>query len=843
MAKDVTFILKAKDEASSVVDKFRHNAVQSVDGVSAALTTVGKGFTGFIGAWGALGAAVAGGAAFKEIVSETIAWAGESVKLSKALGITTQSASVLNVALGDVYLTHEDMLAANSRLTKTLGNNEDAFKKLGVATRDQDKNYRSSVDIMADVNAKLLQIKAGTDRNIAGTSIYGKGWQEVSSILKLTPAVMEEARIKAEKLHLIVGPEGVEKMKKYKAMMNDIEDVHKSMVVQMGNELLPILTQIGVQIGEIGVAASPVIAQWLQFLSHPIDFTASQAKLFGQSAEEKSFDAFVKNRKEKGHMSVAEHEQELAERFKKDEEANKAEIALMDKKLAVQKAHGDQVTALLKSEADFKLTTLKSGYEQGLSATETYYAEELKITLSAAQRKIDAARSYLEEEKKVLEATRSKMGKDSPEYQTALLQHEKALGDVQSAQLEYRKTVLDLQSKSVEALRKENAGYDEQANKLLESEGRYVEAEYAKQAASRKSIEYLRMEAAVVLGNSSARAALFATWKQESADLVTAKDKEIDSLKDYEKAMKSINDETMKLLGTYVEETAEAKMLREEKERLEPLERRLTLAKINGGAIAVDRLNKEIEAVKELNALKQAELVAEQRIAAFKQSLIDASRVNSGEVVGWNGNTPILANGGTAFVNGVSAGSESGIGLYSSPQKKYDATDWRADPFFNKSAFYANGTNYVPNDGFAYLHEGEAVIPKNINEAIGTPKQASDGSWWVGGQQIILDENGYFHNAEGYGKVMRNSLSVLPWDYNSRLTDQQLIAGKSSSEMQGASRRLQEIAAQGSGNVSVTFGDIQITVNGGGNATEIGREVTRQLYTQFQTMNRRLRMA
>ena len=33
-----------------------------------------------------------------------------------------------------------------------------------------------------------------------------------------------------------------------------------------------------------------------------------------------------------------------------------------------------------------------------------------------------------------------------------------------------------------------------------------------------------------------------------------------------------------------------------------------------------------------------------------------------------------------------------------------------------KTAAYAAGTNYVPNDGLAYLHQGEAVIPKKYNQ-------------------------------------------------------------------------------------------------------------------------------
>lgn len=34
----------------------------------------------------------------------------------------------------------------------------------------------------------------------------------------------------------------------------------------------------------------------------------------------------------------------------------------------------------------------------------------------------------------------------------------------------------------------------------------------------------------------------------------------------------------------------------------------------------------------------------------------------------------------------------------------------------NRMASYAVGTNYVPNDGLAYLHQGEAVIPKKYNQ-------------------------------------------------------------------------------------------------------------------------------
>lgn len=39
-------------------------------------------------------------------------------------------------------------------------------------------------------------------------------------------------------------------------------------------------------------------------------------------------------------------------------------------------------------------------------------------------------------------------------------------------------------------------------------------------------------------------------------------------------------------------------------------------------------------------------------------------------------------------------------------------------------AAYATGTNYVPNDGLAYLHKGEAVIPAKYNESFGVQGKA-----------------------------------------------------------------------------------------------------------------------
>jgi len=207
-------------------------------------------------------AGVVGGAAFlKSTVEETKNWTVEAMKLSKTLGITTESASVLNLAIGDIYGTMDEFLPVVAKITKTLNADEDAFKRLGVVTRDTNGHLRPTTEIIAEVNTKLAAMKAGTDRNIASAQIYGKGWMDVQRYLGLTTAVMDEAQAKAEKLNLIVGADAVKATKEYRASVNDLEDTIKGLKIRVGTELMPVLTALNNDLAENGPQAVSTLSK------------------------------------------------------------------------------------------------------------------------------------------------------------------------------------------------------------------------------------------------------------------------------------------------------------------------------------------------------------------------------------------------------------------------------------------------------------------------------------------------------------------------------------------------------------------------------------------------------
>jgi len=233
---------------SNMTGQFR-SSIDGMKGQLASLQEVGAGVQRvFLG----VTAVLAGGAVFTNAVRETERFIFSNIELARRLGISAEEAGSLNVALGDAFVDTGKFEQAQAMLARQLSTNEERFRALGVSTRDQNGNFRNAVDLMLDVNKRLLEFREGTDRNIEGIKIYGRSWMEIQDVLKVTPQSIEAARQKMEALGLTITQQGVQSTMAYKSALNDVGDVGLALKNVIGQALMPILANLGNWFAETG---------------------------------------------------------------------------------------------------------------------------------------------------------------------------------------------------------------------------------------------------------------------------------------------------------------------------------------------------------------------------------------------------------------------------------------------------------------------------------------------------------------------------------------------------------------------------------------------------------------
>ena len=121
--KKIDYELNANDTGFRRVLK---QGADQVDALTGKMSGIGGVMDKVNVAFAAMAAVLAGGAVFKAGIEETLKMTGESIKLAKALGSTTQETGALNVALGDIYSDADTFTSALSKLTKQVRTNEGA---------------------------------------------------------------------------------------------------------------------------------------------------------------------------------------------------------------------------------------------------------------------------------------------------------------------------------------------------------------------------------------------------------------------------------------------------------------------------------------------------------------------------------------------------------------------------------------------------------------------------------------------------------------------------------------------------------------------------------------------
>jgi hypothetical protein len=247
-------------QANSAVKTQTDEMKSSLDGLAGGFGQLKTALIGF-------SVILGGGSLFAGGVAAAKEMSGEAVSLSKALGISSEEASKLNVAIKSVGISADTYAGVNMRLTRQLKSNEEGLKAMGVVTRDANGDLLNGQAIMSSAVEALKGYKEGTDRNLAAQALFGRGAAEATALMKLNNEVMENAKVKAEELGLVIGPQQAGEMKVYKEAMEQVGLVMDGIQNAIGRALIPVLTELAEMFASTGPARVKVMAVVMENLA------------------------------------------------------------------------------------------------------------------------------------------------------------------------------------------------------------------------------------------------------------------------------------------------------------------------------------------------------------------------------------------------------------------------------------------------------------------------------------------------------------------------------------------------------------------------------------------------
>jgi hypothetical protein len=573
LSADIARFQSDMGKASKQAQETAVSMTEAFEGVQGVIEKIGTGIAG-----------VAAGAAFKELVSSAENWNLEAMKMANTMGTSTEQASVLAVALHGLGISNDTAESAALKLSRTLSTGTQKFDQFGITVKDAHGNLLPMPQIMANVNQKLLETKSGADRNVMAMTLYGRSWKELQQILRLTPQEMKEAQDTAERLHLIVGPEGVEKSLAYKKAMNELHLTMESFAIQVGSALMPELVKLASWFTEHGEAMMDGFIHGLHSaeaevtrlaglmdtlggaktqldmigagLGSAMNITRKDhpilATLFGSKEEfdeaakknmdyEKLFQDKEKMLQKMAYLEVGldENGNMIKPKTSAAPTGSQIDPATLGKSkakddwtaahreyLQYEKAFAEEKAAIVKAASDMELEINKNNYELGLTDLKTYLDTKKRLVEQELSAEVTAKKKDLADRTSEVKGFKPDKSKNDSQnalaYHEALLKQEQAAKAVTEAESKLALARVKNDDEAVKAITDQLRGYQEIQAQLAEMNGDYEEAASIRKKLDESSVQNQQLIANAMKGSEEAMDAYWAKEEMEQKKIADA---------------------------------------------------------------------------------------------------------------------------------------------------------------------------------------------------------------------------------------------------------------------------------------------------------------------------------
>ncbi len=228
-------------------------------GVGSALSNLAGGpLAGLRNAFEGIAAILAGGFLTAAIM-DTAAMTDKAMDLSRALGISTNEAKAVQMALEDIGAQAGEYEGAAKGMVRQLRENEEAMNKMGLETRDASGNLRPLNELMVDGIATLGDYKDGTDRALASQVLFGRGIDASSKLMLLNQDIIDENQKLMQELGLTVGEQSVAAWREYDSAMDQAGFGIQGLKKAIGDTLMPVMVTLVDMFNAVAPAAITVL--------------------------------------------------------------------------------------------------------------------------------------------------------------------------------------------------------------------------------------------------------------------------------------------------------------------------------------------------------------------------------------------------------------------------------------------------------------------------------------------------------------------------------------------------------------------------------------------------------
>lgn len=221
------------------------------------------------GVTGAMAAGVAAGTgALVSFTSSGAAYADEVLTMSTNTHIATDELQAYMYAAELVDVSTETMTSSMARNIRSMnsaaegtGEVAEAYEALGISVTDADGNLRDSQEVYWQAIDALGEIDDATQRDALSMTLFGRGAQDLNSLIAVGSEGMAEYAAQAEEAGAILSEDTLGTFGEFDDVLQQVDSGVSAAKNALGTVLLPVLTQLGGEgVGLLGEFTNGILA-------------------------------------------------------------------------------------------------------------------------------------------------------------------------------------------------------------------------------------------------------------------------------------------------------------------------------------------------------------------------------------------------------------------------------------------------------------------------------------------------------------------------------------------------------------------------------------------------------